>query len=81
MDITGKSDPYCVLKFAGQTQKSNFIKQELNPVWNEVFTFDVETGKELMVVEIYDKDDFGTDDFEGRIEFDLDDYIDQAPHD
>jgi hypothetical protein len=34
-------------------------------VWNEVFTFDVETGKEVMAVEVYDKDDFGTDDFEG----------------
>jgi Ca2+-dependent lipid-binding protein len=34
-------------------------------VWNEVFTFDVETGKEILTVEVYDKDDFGTDDFEG----------------
>lgn len=41
-----------------------------------MFTFDVETGKELMLLEVYDRDDFGTDDFEGRIEFDLDDYID-----
>jgi Ca2+-dependent lipid-binding protein len=65
MDITGKADPYCVLKFGGQTQKSNFIKQELNPVWNEVFTFDVESGKEVMEIEVFDKDDFGTDDFEG----------------
>ena len=81
MDITGKADPYCVLKFGGQTQKSNFIKQELNPVWNEVFTFDVETGKEVMEVEVFDKDDFGTDDFEGQFAFDLVDYADQAPHD
>lgn len=81
MDITGKADPYCLLKFGGQQQKSNYIKQELNPVWNEVFTFDVETGKEFMLIEVYDRDDFGTDDFEGRIEFDLQDYIDQAPHD
>lgn len=29
-----------------------------------------------MVLEVYDRDDFGTDDFEGRIEFDLQDYID-----
>jgi len=35
-------------------------------VWNEVFTFDVETGKEMMEVLVYDKDDFGSDDFEGR---------------
>jgi hypothetical protein len=35
-------------------------------VWNEVFTFDVETGKEILHVSIYDKDDFGSDDFEGQ---------------
>jgi Ca2+-dependent lipid-binding protein len=34
-----------------------------------------------MELEVYDRDDFGTDDFEGRIEFDLSDYMDQAPHD
>jgi Ca2+-dependent lipid-binding protein len=50
-------------------------------VWNEVFTFDVDTGKETMLIEVYDKDDFGTDDFEGMLQFDLQDYMDQAPHD
>lgn len=50
MDITGKADPYCILKFDKQTQKTNYIKQELNPVWNEVFAFDVETGREVLEV-------------------------------
>jgi len=44
----------------------------LNPVWNEVFTFEVETGKELLEIMIYDRDDFGTDDFEGRFEVTID---------
>ena len=30
-----------------------------------MFTFDVETGKEILDIEVYDKDDFGADDFEG----------------
>jgi Ca2+-dependent lipid-binding protein len=34
-------------------------------VWNEIFTFDVETGREELKIEVYDKDDFGADDFEG----------------
>lgn len=46
MDMAGKSDPYCVLKFGTQESRTNFIKQDLNPVWNEVFAFDVESGKE-----------------------------------
>lgn len=53
----------------------------MNPVWNEIFTFDVETGKEVLEILVYDKDDFGSDDFEGRCELTLDDFKDQAPHD
>jgi len=73
MDITGKSDPYCVLKFAEQESRTNYIKQDLNPVWNEIFAFDVETGKEHMRIDVFDKDDFGKDDFLGWCEFRLDD--------
>jgi Ca2+-dependent lipid-binding protein len=34
-------------------------------VWNEVFAFDVETGKEVLDIQVYDKDDFGKDDYLG----------------
>jgi len=78
MDLNGKSDPYVVLKFgARQQQKTNYINSDLNPVWNEVFTFDVESGKEDIEVIAYDKDDFGKDDFLGRFRITLDDYRDQ----
>ena len=82
MPIGGKADPYCVLRFGGQQQKTNYQKQNLNPVWNEVFTFEVETGKEVLEVIIYDRDDFArSDDFEGRFEVNMDELRDQAPHD
>ena len=82
MDISGKSDPYVILRFGKhQQQQSNYVKQELNPVWNEVFTFDVETGKELLEMLVYDKDDFGKDDFEGKCEVPMDGFKDQQPHD
>lgn len=75
-------DPYCVLKFAEQQQRSNLLRQELNPVWNEVFTFDVETGREIMELEVWAKSGgFGGDNFEGKLEFDLQEYMDQGPHD
>lgn len=76
MDITGKADPYCILKFGNQQQKTNYIKGELDPVWNEVFTFDVETGNEILEIMVYDKDDFGQDDFEGKFALSLADYKD-----
>ena len=50
-------------------------------MWNEIFTLDVETGREVLEVLVYDKDDFGSDDFQGRITLRLDDYRDQISHD
>lgn len=51
-------------------------------MWNEVFTFEVETGKEILEVIVYDRDDFSkTDDFEGRFDVTLEELKDQAPHD
>ena len=66
MDMTGYSDPYVQIKCGNQTWKTNYIKQDLNPVWNEVYNFDVETGREELEVTVWDKDDFGSDDFEGK---------------
>ena len=73
--ITASCDPYVVLKFGDnqQTQKTKYKKNELSPVWNEVFTFDVQTGTEVLEVSVYDKDDFSTrDEFEGWFEVALD---------
>lgn len=47
-----------------------------------MFTFDVETGREVMEIEVFGKSGgFGSDSFEGKVEFDLQEYIDQALHD
>ena len=43
-----------------------------------MFTFDVETGREMLEIAVYDKDDFGTDDFEGRFMVPLDSLKDQS---
>ncbi len=82
MDMNGKSDPYVILKL-GTTQqlKTNYISNDLNPVWNEFFTFDVDTGKEVLEVRVYDHDDFGSDDFLGSFALPLDRYKDQQQHD
>jgi Ca2+-dependent lipid-binding protein len=77
MDFTGKADPYVILQIGREKHQTNYVKQELNPVWNEIFTFDIETGKELLEVTVYDKDDFGSDDFQGKFTLALDQYRDQ----
>lgn len=39
----GKSDPYAVITYERFRVKSKIIKNTLNPTWNEVFTFDINT--------------------------------------
>ena len=34
-DVTGKSDPFCVIKFANQEQSTKHIPQTCSPKWNE----------------------------------------------
>lgn len=82
MDMTGKSDPYVVLQLGKETFKTRYIAQDLNPVWNEVFTFDVLTGQEQLNVQVFDYDEFGSDDFCGKCVLQLDDGLrDQGQHD
>ena len=39
MDSNGFSDPYVVLKVAGQQRKSSTVQKTLNPKWNQHFEF------------------------------------------
>lgn len=35
--VKGKSDPYATIRVGNKTCKSKVIKENLNPVWNEVY--------------------------------------------
>lgn len=35
--VKGKSDPYVKIRVAGITYRSHTIKENLNPVWNELY--------------------------------------------
>ena len=81
MDYTGKSDPYVVLQLGKENFKTKYIEQDLNPVWNEIFTFDIMTGQEQLSLQVFDHDEFGSDDFCGKFTLSLDAFRDQAQHD
>ncbi len=82
LDYDQTSDPYVILMIEGQKITSNFKKATINPVWNESFTFDIDHGREKLRIEIYDKDTFGSDEFEGMCFVDLqEDLNDQMKHD
>eukprot|EP00002_Diphylleia_rotans_P014404 TRINITY_DN2808_c0_g1_i1.p1 TRINITY_DN2808_c0_g1~~TRINITY_DN2808_c0_g1_i1.p1 ORF type:complete len:755 (+),score=160.37 TRINITY_DN2808_c0_g1_i1:49-2313(+) len=68
-DLSGTSDPYCVLSIENQSQrqeqKTEVIDKNLNPVWNEEFNFDVYSQKAILQILMWDEDLLSKDDFMG----------------
>ncbi|KAM6947937.1 extended synaptotagmin-1 [Lycodopsis pacificus] len=73
--VKGKSDPYAKINVGGVAFKSNVIKENLNPVWNEMYEVVLrpQAGQEVQV-ELYDKD-MDRDDFLGRYKISVADII------
>uniref|UniRef100_A0A3P8NDT9 Extended synaptotagmin-like protein 1b n=1 Tax=Astatotilapia calliptera TaxID=8154 RepID=A0A3P8NDT9_ASTCA len=71
----GKSDPYAKISVGEESFKSNVIKENLNPVWNEMYEVVLrpQSGQEMQV-ELYDKD-MDKDDFLGRFKISVADII------
>uniref|UniRef100_I3K2H0 Extended synaptotagmin 1 n=1 Tax=Oreochromis niloticus TaxID=8128 RepID=I3K2H0_ORENI len=68
--MKGKSDPYVKIRVGGITFRSHTIKENLNPVWNELYEL---PGQEIQF-ELFDKD-IDQDDFLGRFKLSLQDII------
>uniref|UniRef100_A0A8C4ET18 Extended synaptotagmin-like protein 1a n=1 Tax=Dicentrarchus labrax TaxID=13489 RepID=A0A8C4ET18_DICLA len=64
--VKGKSDPYVKIRVAGITYRSHTIKENLNPIWNELYEVILTQlpGQEIQF-ELFDKD-IDQDDFLGR---------------
>ncbi|XP_033482197.2 uncharacterized protein esyt1b [Epinephelus lanceolatus] len=75
MGLKGKSDPYAKINVGEFAFKSNVIKENLNPVWNEMYEVVLrpQSGQEVQV-ELFDKD-MDKDDFLGRFKISLADII------
>uniref|UniRef100_A0A7N9AUH8 Extended synaptotagmin-like protein 1a n=1 Tax=Mastacembelus armatus TaxID=205130 RepID=A0A7N9AUH8_9TELE len=74
--VKGKSDPYVKIRVAGITFRSHTIKENLNPVWNELYEVILTQlpGQEIQF-ELFDKD-IDQDDFLGRYVLALAQFID-----
>lgn len=46
-DMIGKSDPYAVLKYGNQKDKTKVAKNTQNPLWNHSSDFDLDVGDNL----------------------------------
>jgi len=80
-DRSGTSDPYVVLRIGKQKTKSKVIKKNLEPRWDQTFTFHFDNKKEKLTLEVFDHDVFSKDDHMGWTEISLEDIEDGASED
>lgn len=71
MDLNGSSDPYVTLRLGSYKLKSRVVQKNLNPYWDEKFSFRVEDLSKNLNVEVYDEDRYCNDDFIGKIKIPL----------
>ncbi|KAM3874223.1 multiple C2 and transmembrane domain-containing protein 1 [Diretmus argenteus] len=66
-DVTGKSDPYCVLELNNDRLQTHTVYKNLNPEWNKVFTFNVKDIHSVLEVTVFDEDRDRSADFLGKV--------------
>ncbi|XP_053127657.1 multiple C2 and transmembrane domain-containing protein 2 isoform X2 [Hemicordylus capensis] len=66
-DFSGKSDPFCVLELGNSRLQSYTVYKNLNPEWNQVFTFPVKDIHDDLEVTVFDEDGDKPPDFLGKV--------------
>ncbi|XP_052556758.1 multiple C2 and transmembrane domain-containing protein 1 isoform X5 [Tympanuchus pallidicinctus] len=66
-DVTGKSDPFCVVELNNDRLLTHTVYKNLNPEWNKIFTFNVKDIHSVLEVTVYDEDRDRSADFLGKV--------------
>ncbi|XP_051876279.1 multiple C2 and transmembrane domain-containing protein 1-like isoform X4 [Pristis pectinata] len=66
-DVTGSSDPFCVIELNNDRLQTHTVHRSLNPVWNKVFTFNIKDIHSVLEVSVYDEDRDRRADFLGKV--------------
>ncbi|XP_038025715.1 multiple C2 and transmembrane domain-containing protein 1 isoform X1 [Anas platyrhynchos] len=66
-DVTGKSDPFCVVELNNDRLLTHTIYKNLNPEWNKIFTFNIKDIHSVLEVTVYDEDRDRSADFLGKV--------------
>uniref|UniRef100_UPI003AABB246 multiple C2 and transmembrane domain-containing protein 1 isoform X5 n=1 Tax=Centroberyx gerrardi TaxID=166262 RepID=UPI003AABB246 len=66
-DVTGKSDPFCVVELNNDRLQTHTVYKNLNPEWNKVFTFNVKDIHSVLEVTVFDEDRDRSADFLGKV--------------
>ncbi|KAL7606642.1 hypothetical protein Lser_V15G14977 [Lactuca serriola] len=72
---SGTSDPYVVATLDHQKTKTKVVKDDCNPIWNDVLTLAIKDPKEPIKLTVYDKDTFSEDDNLGTSNVDVNPYL------
>ncbi|KAL6661185.1 hypothetical protein ACP70R_000569 [Stipagrostis hirtigluma subsp. patula] len=75
MDSNGFSDPYVKLQLGKQRFKTKVVKMNLNPTWDQEFSFLVGDVRDVLKFYVYDEDMLGIDDFLGQVKVSLEDVL------
>ena len=70
--FAGTSDPYVKFKCGGFKYRSTVVNRNLNPEWNEAFSFITNTLSTQLEVKVYDHDFGSIDDYMGGATVSLD---------
>ncbi|XP_018099858.2 multiple C2 and transmembrane domain-containing protein 1 isoform X2 [Xenopus laevis] len=66
-DVTGKSDPFCVVEVNNDRLMTHTVYKNLNPKWNKIFTFNIKDIHSVLEVTVYDEDRDRSADFLGKV--------------
>jgi len=83
-DMNRSSDPYCELKIKGTTTsfRTRTVKHNVNPCWNEEFTFFPKNpAYDILRIRVYDHDTLSRDDFLGEVQIPISQYMNQGVRD
>ncbi|KAK2118112.1 Multiple C2 and transmembrane domain-containing protein 1 [Saguinus oedipus] len=67
LEISGKSDPFCVVELNNDRLLTHTVYKNLNPEWNKVFTFNIKDIHSVLEVTVYDEDRDRSADFLGKV--------------